>query len=142
MDSLRSQNSVGIHIRRGDYLRNPFHGVLPLEYYEVAMDYFRARISQPVFYCFTDDPKWVRDTFPLSSHFILCSDNYSKSDFHDLQLMATCRHQIIANSTFSWWAAWLNANPDKIVIAPNRWFSQSENSFSTGCMVPSSWLRF
>lgn len=139
-----STNSVSIHVRRGDMVKNPdvakIHGSCNLDYYLRCMKKVEERIKSPEYFVFSDDPLWckqnLQSNFPI--HFV--SDNYAEKSYLDIQLMRQCKHHIIANSSFSWWGAWLNPNPDKIVIAPLNWFAHSEHN--TSDLIPSSWLRF
>ncbi|WP_165871411.1 alpha-1,2-fucosyltransferase [Flaviaesturariibacter flavus] len=138
---LRSEESVSIHIRRGDY-KNPetlrVHGIQPLAYYEAAVQLLRERINAPLFYIFTDDPGWVRKNLSIEGA-QLVSGPVSATHFEDLYLMQQCRHNIIANSSFSWWGAWLNDNAQKMVIAPNTWFNEGPKD--TQNLIPGTWLR-
>ena len=113
---LSQKQSVGIHVRRTDYAYHP-HGILPIHYYQNAIRYINQQINCPVFYVFSDDPDWVEDNFDIRKSFLVIKGN---TDIEDMYLMSQCKHNIIANSTFSWWAAWLNSNPDKIVIVPQN----------------------
>jgi len=118
---IQQSNSVSIHIRRGDYLKDPFLGGLCRpEYYQQAISYIQTRVSSPEFFIFSDDISWCREKLSLpDSNFI--SWNTGTESYIDMQLMSGCKHQIIANSSFSWWAAWLNVYPEKIVICPKKW---------------------
>lgn len=139
---LQSVNSVSVHIRRGDYTDvkvTDYHGMLPYQYYQSAIQYIQAKIEKPLFYIFTDDVKWVKENmpFPASSKYI--SENVTKSHYEDFYLMSRCRHEIIANSSFSWWAAWMNPNINKLVIAPKNWFNNT--ALDTSDLIPSDWIR-
>lgn len=124
-----NQNSISIHIRRGDYVNNPetnkYHGTCSLEYYEKAINLIKEKNSpqtpnqMPNFYIFTDDPKWAKENLKIENA-VFVSD-FNLEDYEEMFLMSKCKHNIIANSTFSWWGAWLNEKPDKIVIAPKKW---------------------
>lgn len=131
-------NSVSIHVRRGDYLKHSGHFcTCGMDYYHEAVDYIKARVSDPVFFVFSDDVEWCRMNFPsLGVDFRIITCNKGKDSYKDMYLMTQCSHNIIANSTFSWWGAWLNENPDKIVIAPDRWFADIDNNIS-----PDGWIR-
>lgn len=139
---LRSENSVSVHIRRGDY-NNPivrsYHGVLDENYFQHAINILESKISNATFYVFSDDPSWVTEHLNFSSPFELVSGTYSKTHFEDLYLISQCRNNIIANSTFSWWAAWLNPNKEKLVIAPKKWFNQAPHD--TSDLIPDSWIK-
>ncbi|NWF57768.1 MAG: alpha-1,2-fucosyltransferase [Fischerella sp.] len=136
-------NSVSIHIRRGDYVEHPTiapkHGFCDLDYYDRAISYISDRVSQPHFFIFSDDPHWVKENLHLKFPIIIVDHNGSTRNYEDLRLMSLCQHQIIANSSFSWWGAWLNSNPEKIVIAPVKWFSGID--YDTSDLVPDNWLR-
>lgn len=129
---IEENQSVAIHIRRGDYLNNGYFRNLPLEYYQNAISLIKSKVDNPVFFFFSDDIQWVKENFSsltdtvFVEHNSNSDSNYSTiGDIEDLMLMRACKHQIIANSTFSWWAAWLNANKNKIVVSPIIWFNSA-----------------
>ena len=125
-------NSVGIHVRRGDYLNYPdIHPACSMEYYNKALKRFKNREN---FIVFSDDIKWCKNNFDKNFHFV----EYEK-DYMDLYIMSQCTDNIIANSSFSWWAAWLNKNPDKKIIAPKLWFGK-DKQLSTKDLIPANWL--
>ena len=121
-------NSVSIHVRRGDYLKHRLYKDLcGLEYYKKAIDYIINSIDSPVFFIFSNDIKWAKDNlqpFFNSNSAIFVTGNEGVDSYKDMQLMSLCKHNIIANSSFSWWSAYLNINPDKIVIAPKIWINK------------------
>lgn len=129
LEQVRSSESVSLHVRRGDYLlshNNSIHGVLTLEYYQRAVDFVRSKTSAPTFFIFSDDIDWCKSNLKIESPTIFINptaDSSDRSDIADLILMSNCKHNIIANSSFSWWGAWLNQDPNKIVIAPENWFA-------------------
>lgn len=134
--------SVGIHIRRGDYLRKKiifeWHGVMPREYYIKGFEILKNKLGDLSVYYFTDDPVWVRkELIPVMNGEII-SRELSNTHFEDFYLMSQCKHNIIANSSFSWWAAWLNTNPEKIVMAPKNWFNKGPRD--TYDLYPAGWL--
>jgi len=135
--------AVSLHIRRGDYVSNAhtahFHGVCSLNYYRSAVDYLAERVRKPHFFVFSDDPDWVRDNLTLNHLTTVVEVNSADRGVFDMTLMMSCRHHIIANSSFSWWGAWLNPHEDKIVVAPKRWFSGA--TLDTSDLIPSSWIR-
>ncbi len=139
---MSSENSISLHVRRGDYLVSPkfnaVHGVCSLEYYRAALQYLVARIMNPVVYVFSDDLPWVRENMRLECPHVYVDQNPGESSYIDMQLMSHCRHHIIANSSFSWWGAWLNANPDKIVVAPEKWFA---NGRRVPDLIPTGWIK-
>lgn len=125
--SISQLTSVSIHIRRGDYVSNvvtnSVHGTCGLDYYRAAVGEVISRVDSPEFFVFSDDIPWVMENLKISYPIHYVSNNVGKDSFKDMQLMSLCRHNIIANSSFSWWGAWLNRNEDKIVIAPKAWFA-------------------
>lgn len=147
---IRTTNSVAVHIRRGDYLTNSYFNYLNQEYYQSCIDYISKHIQCPVFYFFSDDIQWVKNEFCKVPGAVFVDGNsdqdsaYSTSgDISDLMLMRSCKHNIIANSTFSWWGAWLNTNPNKIVIAPKRWYNNlsAQENYECGELVPRTWIK-
>ena len=117
---IDSSQSVSIHVRRGDYVSNPgtleTHGICNLEYYEQCVRMIAERIGSPSFFVFSDDPDWVRDNLLYDYPMTFVTHNDASKNYEDLRLMSMCQHNIIANSSFSWWGAWLNRNPNKIVL--------------------------
>ncbi|WP_316797818.1 alpha-1,2-fucosyltransferase [Pedobacter frigidisoli] len=136
---LADNSSVAIHVRRGDYLKpmvESFHGVLSITYYQQAIEKIKTSIKQPHFYIFSDDPDWCRKEFQsLKIHFTVVSNSQSM-DWEDMKMMSKCKHNIIANSSYSWWAAWLNINEDKMIIAPNNWFLSAPIE-----IIPDKWIK-
>ena len=144
MEDMKSVLAVSLHIRRGDYVSNSktlkVHGTCPLEYYYKAAACIAERTQQsPVFFIFSDDPGWTRENLKLPHEMHFVSHNDVSDPWLDLQLMRTCQHHIIANSSFSWWGAWLNASPQKIVVAPLRWFADPGKDDRD--IVPETWIR-
>jgi len=135
--------SVAVHFRRGDYVSSAktmaFHGVFSPDYYQMALDALQSRVNRPRLFVFSDDPQWVRQHVKFSVPFEVVDHNPPGQEHEDLRLMSLCRHAIIANSSFSWWGAWLNSNPDKVVIAPRRWFADERMNSSD--LIPPNWLR-
>jgi len=142
-DLISHTNSVAIHIRRGDYVSNPgyhdIHGLCSLDYYHRSIRWIVDKVSDPHFFVFSDEPRWAKENLKIASLATIVDHNGGDRSYEDLRLMSQCKHQIIANSSFSWWAAWLNNNPQKSVIAPLRWFNDA--SVDAKDLVPSSWLR-
>jgi hypothetical protein len=142
-EKILGSNAVSIHIRRGDYVTNPvtfvYHGVCTLEYYHRAINCITQKISDPHFYIFSDDPLWVKQNLEVNYPHTYVTHNQDLKDYMDLWLMSLCQHHIIANSSFSWWGAWLCSNPGKIVIAPKRWFSKPD--INTQDLIPESWNK-
>lgn len=131
--------AVSIHIRRGDYLLHEVHNTNKEEYYIKALKLIESKIKKPVYFVFSDDINWAKENFlpTFETHYIDFND--ASSNYEDLQLMASCKHNIIANSSFSWWGAWLNKNPEKIVIAPKKWFNDGIYNYSD--VVPLNWIK-
>ena len=139
---IKNYNTVSLHIRRGDYIAdakiNKFHGCCSLGYYNRAVEYIAKKVKNPVFYIFSDDIEWVKENLKINFPTKYVSDGILK-DYEELILMSYCKHNIIANSSFSWWGAWLNDNPEKIVITPNQWFA--DKSIDTSDVIPENWKR-
>jgi len=135
--------SVSIHIRRGDYVTNPvikkFHGICTLEYYYTAIKKITEIVKEPHFFVFSDDIEWAQDNLIISHPVTFITHNNANRHFEDLRLLSFCKHHIVANSSFSWWGAWLSTNPDKIVFAPKKWFTDPGKN--TDDLVPESWHR-
>jgi hypothetical protein len=134
-------DAVAVHIRRGDYLSsakiNAVHGVLPLSYYEEAMGRLQSRYPLTVFFIFCEEMDWAKANFTGSSfHFV--EGNRGPESWKDMALMSKCRHHIIANSSFSWWGAWLSAQTGT-VFAPERWFDPKQVIFETEDFIPEKW---
>ncbi|AKM77821.1 MAG: Glycosyl transferase family 11 [Candidatus Wolfebacteria bacterium GW2011_GWE1_48_7] len=141
LEDIEQSNAVSLHVRRGDYVNNKnasaFHGICSPAYYRAAIDTILKRIDLPKFFVFSDDIEWVKEHIEIPNATYV-SDGGIR-DYEELILMSKCKHAIIANSSFSWWGAWLNANPHKIVIAPRQWVSDSR--VDTSDAVPSEWIR-
>ena len=139
--TIGQANAVSLHIRRGDYTKNPkinaTHGVCPIEYYQSAVKYITEQVEAPRFFVFSDDIAWAQANLKLNfpCHFV--GHNQGRDSYIDMQLMSLCKHHIIANSSFSWWGAWLNPSEDKIVIAPKKWFVNESNTVD---LLPLSWI--
>lgn len=131
---LLDTNTISIHIRRTDYVTsNGFHPVQSLEYYENAI---KAIGDYDYLFVFSDDIQWCKNNLTFNNIIFM----EGLSDVEDLWLMSMCKHNVIANSSFSWWAAWLNNNPDKKVIAPNNWFG-SQTNLNTSDLLPKEWIK-
>ena len=119
-DMLRSENSVSVHIRLTDYLRNP-KAICSQEYYDHAVQYIKERVTDPCFIIFSDNPYMAKARYKFEGDiYWIEKDEYK--DYEALMIMSRCRHNIIAESTFSYWGAWLNQNPEKIVVASRKWY--------------------
>ncbi len=133
---INGNEFVSIHIRRGDYTNlTDYFGLCDIEYYKKAINYIQKHTSSPKFIFFSDDIPWVKDNLK-NDDAIYVDWNQGKDCWQDMYLMSLCKHNIIANSSFSWWGAWLNNNPQKIVIAPEKWFKFSPNYD----IIPNGWI--
>lgn len=139
--NITETESVFIHIRRGDYVSNNaasrFFSLCSLDYYEGAIKLMKEKLTDPKFFIFSDDISWVKNNLKLDEA-VYVSDGLLQ-DFEELSLMSRCRHAIIANSSFSWWGAWLINNKDKIVVAPSKWFTNVK--INTKDLIPETWIR-
>ncbi len=139
LSQISSINSVSIHVRREDYLDKPEkYPVCSIEYYKEAVKILEQKISEPVYFIFSDDTKWFKGNMGFIKNAIFISDKTYR-DCDEFFLMSLCKHNIIANSSFSWWAAKLGKNRDKLVIAPKMWFGGHIKD--TMDIVPSSWIK-
>jgi len=134
-------NAVSLHVRRGDYVSNPktnaTHGLCSLDYYWAAIQHMAERIEYPHFFIFSDDMAWVKDQLKMDFPCEYVEHNQGDESYNDMRLMSLCQHHIIANSSFSWWGAWLNPNPDKFVVAPKKWFTNGNNVED---LFPQGWV--
>lgn len=139
-EELKQKCSVAVHIRRGDYLKiNNTSGICTIAYYQKAIARIKEFITSDVFVIFSDDIDWCMEQFGTiigDADIRFVNWNKGKESYRDMQLMSLCKHNIIANSSFSWWGAWLNQNPNKIVIAPSRWM----NSEGWSEIIPEDWI--
>jgi len=134
---------VSLHIRRGDYVSNrstlEIHGVLGIDYYVRALNLMEEKVKEPQIFVFSDDIPWARDNLKTNLPLQFIDHNGVEKNYEDLRLMSNCKNHIIANSSFSWWGAWLSSNSEKIVITPMNWFNQS--NMDTRDLIPVSWYR-
>lgn len=139
LEEIGKTNSVSMHIRRGDYLneqnRDIYGGICTSEYYESALNVLHQRMGNIKVFLFTDDPGWAKKKFKKDDVYVV-EENFNTNNAYDLFLMSRCRANIIANSSFSWWGAWLNQNREKVVIAPSKWF----NNHNTSDYVCENWI--
>lgn len=142
IDIINGTNSISIHIRRWDYISNvttnSFHGTCHLDYYKKAIEVIQSKVTDPIFFVFSDDINWCKENIKIR-HCYYIDWNNADSNYEDMRLMSLCKHNIIANSSFSWRWAWLNNNKDKIVITPKKWFNNSEQKHDD--IVPYNWLK-
>jgi hypothetical protein len=141
LDEIKVNDSICVHIRRGDYISNPsanaYHGTCSLEYYYQAISLIAENLSTPHCYVFSDDPRWVELNFRGEIPFTLVDIHSADQAHEDLRLMMACRHFVIANSSFSWWAAWLGADTQKTVIYPREWFKNNTQDITD--LIPHTW---
>jgi len=139
---INSCNSVSLHVRRGDFARESktlsIHGLCSIDYYHRAIACITENIKDPEFFVFSDDMRWARTHLRIAHPIHYMQGNLGVDSFKDMRLMALCRHHVIANSSFSWWGAWLNPNQKKIVVAPKQWFATEQN---TNDLLPRDWIR-
>jgi hypothetical protein len=140
---IKATNSVSIHVRRGDYVTNKhtnqYHGTCNDKYYFRAIKLISHKISNPEFFVFSDEPEWFKNNVHSDYPVNFVTHNAGSKAFEDNYLMSLCKHNIVANSSFSWWGAWLNQNQHKTVIAPEKWFNDS--SKNTKDLLPETWLK-
>lgn len=139
---ISTVNAVSLHVRRGDYANNATttatHGLCSLDYYHTAIQHIAAQVSNPHFFIFSDDIAWVKANLEMAFPCQYIDHNQGAESYNDMRLMSMCQHHIIANSSFSWWGAWLNSSINKIVVAPKKWFANETN---TQDLIPQSWVR-
>lgn len=138
-----TSHAVSVHIRRGDYVNDAkvqtFHGCMGADYYTKALHYIENHIGKTTLFLFSDDPSWVERNFDCCGHHaVIVNLSFPDAPHHDMHLMSLCRHHVIANSSFSWWGAYLRKEKG-IVVAPHRWFA--ETSIDTSDICPSEWSR-
>jgi hypothetical protein len=140
---IMDSNSVSVHVRRGkDYLSSDCHIVCNMNYYIASIRHMQDRLGSPRFFVFSDDIEWCLANMRIDNCSFVHMQASRKKPITDFQLMRLCKHNIIANSTFSWWAAWLNDNPEKIVVAPNKWFKDERpNASAMRDTIPEDWIR-
>lgn len=135
--------SVSLHVRRGDFTNSTnvnIHGICSLDYYQKAINMLNDRSSNMTYFIFSDDIAWVKKNLKIENAIYLDSKG-KRIPHEDMYLMSLCNHNIIANSSFSWWGAWLNKNEEKIVIAPNRWFADDDMQKQSKDIVSQSWVK-
>lgn len=142
-NKIQSLNAISVHVRRGDYVNNPetlkSHGICGLDYYQNAVELIVSKVEKPYFFLFSDEPEWVQQNLKLDYPYEVISHNKGESSFEDMRLMSVCKHNIVANSSFSWWGAWLNNNFNKTIIAPKSWFINPD--WDSKDIIPDSWIK-
>ena len=143
LEKIKFVNSVSVHFRRGDYTKarvEKLFGMCSENYYKKAIDTIAKQTQKPItLFIFSDDINWVKNNVKFDYETIYVDINSGKQGVFDLDLMKNCKHNVIANSSFSWWGAWLNENPDKIVVAPTPW--HDSDTINSGDIVPDNWIR-
>lgn len=141
---ISNENSVAIHVRKGkDYCKIKWYqNTCPVEFYKKAVDFIRNQIPNPKFYVFTDNPEWVKENLNFVDYELVEGNPTVGWGSHfDMQLMSLCKHNIISNSTYSWWSAFLNQNPEKIVIMPDIWFNpESIDTYKSEPLCCEKWI--
>jgi len=143
-ENISKTNSVSLHIRRGDYVTNSSynmkHGTCSLDYYKRSVDYLSKSLNKNfTIFAFSDDPEWVFKNLKLPMDIQFIDHNSSKKNYEDLRLMSQCNHNIIANSSFSWWGAWLNKSPKRTIISPKEWFA--DKNIKNIDIIPNNWIK-
>jgi hypothetical protein len=142
---IEEVSSVAVHIRRGDYNQNPkasqFHGCCNAEYYQKAIEYISQHIKRPHFFIFSDDMLWAKQNIRTMHSITFVDHNTPNYGWRDLNLMRLCKHNIIANSSFSWWAAWLNTSIEKLIVGPKQYYVKKAQNRRSKDLFPSYWVR-
>lgn len=143
IDKISATNSISLHIRRGDYVKKKryqnLYATCSLDYYKRGVEHISKHFPMPVLFIFSDDIEWVKENLNLPYESIYVSHNTGEKSYEDMRLMSMCKHNIIANSSFSWWGAWLNNNKERIVIAPIKWFN--DESIVQTDVIPENWVK-
>lgn len=138
---MQGCNSVSLHVRRGDYLKTKFstsiHALCSTDYYQLAIKQICERVKNPKLFIFSDDIPWVKSNLKIEIPCDFIDHNRGSESYNDMRLMSYCSHHIIANSSFSWWGAWLGKSNKQIVFYPKNWFR--ELKYDTSDLTPSSW---
>ncbi len=141
LERILQGNSISMHVRRGDYITNPKAaaelGSTPMSFFRSAISYMTRKVASPRFFVFSDDIDWARSNLNTGWPTEYIENNHGSFSFFDMQLMSQCRHHIITNSSFSWWGAWLNPDPEKIVIGPQKWFANPKRLYNPS---PPEWV--
>jgi hypothetical protein len=139
-EQMRQEDSVSLHVRRGDYVSEPsvemIHLVCDETYYTRCVEYLAPRLKDPHFYVFSDEPAWARDNLRIPFPTTIVAESCRTTAIDDMWLMARCRYHVIANSSFSWWGAWLDSRPAKVVLMPRRWFRDRAPEYSADIRPP------
>jgi hypothetical protein len=143
LELIESNESISIHIRRGDYVTNPrLEGIFKkhgIDYFIKCIEYMAERIKKPNFFVFSNDIEWARKNLKFNYPIEFIDHNGEDKSCEEMRLLSSCSHHIIANSTFSWWGAWLGENPDKIVLTPEQWILKDK--YFKGGIIVNDWIR-
>lgn len=143
LQHIEAVNAVSVHVRRTDYVTDPaahhLHNICTPAYYKAAIGTLAQSLEAPHFFIFSDDMPWVRQHLTISYPVTYVDHNDADHGYEDLRLMRYCKHHIIANSTFSWWGAWLSEYQFKQILAPGKWFTRAD--INTSDVIPASWLQ-
>jgi hypothetical protein len=141
---ITSINSISLHVRRGDYTSNAktqsIHGTCSKSYYDSAIQFVCQKVPSPRFFIFSDEIEWARQNLNTPGESVFVDLNDAAHNYEDLRLMSLCKHHIIANSTFSWWGAWLGDSAG-ITVAPSRWMSDTAKGPDANCILPAHWVQ-
>lgn len=144
-EQIASTQSVSVHVRRSDYVSdfetNRTHGFCSPDYYKQCVSLITGRITDPHFFVFSDEPSWTTKNLRLGYPTTFVTHNDEDKACEDLRLISMCKHNIVANSSFSWWGAWLNPNPDKIVLSPKKWFNDPGPDADASDVIPPRWIQ-
>ena len=142
LEKIKSTEAVAVHFRRGDYTKKRVsdkYGSCSVEYYKNAVKLIAEKTGKNLtVFVFSDDINWVKQNAKFDCETVYVDINSGKQGYFDLELMKNCKHNVIANSSFSWWGAWLNQNPEKVIVAPKTWMKVLDNDYD---IIPESWLR-
>jgi len=142
LTQIKKLNSVSIHVRRGDYNTKrgrSYHGLIGKSYYYKALEDLSKKVKHPVVFIFSDEIDWCKKNLTFDYPLEFIDSNSTNAGVEDMRLMSSCKHNIIANSSFSWWAAWLNKNVEKTIYAPTAWFAGEEHNIDD--RLPTQWIR-
>lgn len=140
LEQIRNTESVCVHVRRGDFLLNPLNGLCGLEYFKAGEAIIGSRVSDAVFFVFSDDIEWCEKNLKFDRETVYVGDDFGGQKFRDdFRLMSAGKHFIISNSSFAWWAVWLSKNTNRIVVAPNEWVTDAR--MNTNDLYPAGWVR-
>ena len=143
LEKIKNTNSIAVHVRRGDYLNLDSHNVCTRKYYSNSIGYMNAILDEPKYFVFSDDIGWCVENFDLANCTFVDISASRSNPVIDFKLMSQCNHNIIANSTFSWWPAWLNLHPGKVIVGPKYWFKNEHKLDWVICQdtIPEHWVR-